>query len=110
MQIGVGRSEVAEAWFRLAATKFLVYFDPAAFAPVAAALMFAPAVLIVLVFGPSPIVGTNGEPEIRVEMMSLPDMPAIAFTIADDFCGCGGWYQSQREYCAQDGGENTFHK
>ena len=54
--------------------------------------MFAPAIPIVLVFGPSPIVGTNGEPEIRVEMMGLPDMPAIAFTIADDFCGCGGWY------------------
>jgi hypothetical protein len=49
----------------------------------------------------------NGEPEIRVEMMSLPDMPAIAFTIADDFCGCG---ESQRACCNQDRGENAFHK
>jgi hypothetical protein len=52
----------------------------------------------------------NGKPEIRVDMMSLPDMPAIAFTIADDFCGCGGCGESQLACCAQDRGENAFHK
>jgi len=67
-----------------------VYFDPATFTPVPAALMFTPAVPFVLVFSPSPIVRMDGDPEIRMEMMGLPDMPAIAFTIARDFSGCSG--------------------
>ena len=65
-------------------------FDPAAFTPVTAALMFTPAVVVMLAFSPSPMIGMNGEPEIRAEMMHLPDMPAVAFTIAYDFSGCGG--------------------
>jgi hypothetical protein len=69
----------------------LVYLDPAAFTPVTAALMFTPAVFLVLVIGPSPIVWMNGQPEIRAEMMNLFDMPAIALTIAYDFSECGGW-------------------
>jgi hypothetical protein len=68
-----------------------VDFDPVAFTPVTAALMFTPAVFLVLVLGPSPTVGMNGEPELRAEMINLPDMPAIALTIAYDFSGCGGW-------------------
>jgi hypothetical protein len=66
-----------------------VDFDPAAFTPVTTALMFTPAVPLALALGPSPIVGVNGEPELRAEMMNLPDMPAIALTIASNFSGCG---------------------
>jgi hypothetical protein len=95
---------------RPAATGILVYFDPAAFVPVTAALMFSPAVPFVLVFSPSPIVGMNDDPVFRLEMMDFPDMPAIAFAIARNFSGCGGCHQSQPACCAQDRGEDSFHK
>jgi hypothetical protein len=84
-------------------------FDPASFMPVTAALMFTPAVPVMLVLSPSPIVGVNDDPELGAEMMKLSDMPAIALTIASNFSGCGGRYQSQRARCAQDRGKNTFH-
>jgi hypothetical protein len=71
--------------------------------------MFTPAVLVMLAFSPSPMVGMNGEAEIRAEVMHPPHVPTIAFTIASDFSGCGGRYQNQRACCAQDRGKDTFH-
>jgi hypothetical protein len=87
---GEGESEVADAWFSAAPHQVLVDFDPAPFVPVTAALMFTPAIPLVLVLSPSPIVGVNGDPELRAEMMNLPDMPAITLTIASNFSGCAG--------------------
>jgi hypothetical protein len=57
-----------------------------ALVPITATLVFTPAVLIVLVISPSPIVGMNDETEFRTVMINLPGMPAIAFMVADD-CG-----------------------
>jgi hypothetical protein len=85
-----GESEMADARLSAGRRQVLVDFDPAAFMPVTAALMFTPAVPLVLVLSPSPIVGVNGDPELRAEMMNLSDMPAIALTIASNFSGCAG--------------------
>jgi hypothetical protein len=87
---GEGESEVADARFSAGRHQVLVDFDPAAFTPVTAALMFTPAVPFVLVLSPSPIVGVNGDAKLRAEMMNLPDMPAIALSIASNFSGCAG--------------------
>jgi hypothetical protein len=106
---GEGESEVADARFSAGRHQVLVDFDPATFMPVTAALMFTPAVSLVLVLSPSPIVGVNGDPELGAEMMDLSDMPAIALTIAYDFGGCGGWLQSQCAHRAQDCSQDPSH-
>jgi hypothetical protein len=36
----------------------------------------------------------NDYPVFRLEMMGLPDMPAIAFAITRNFSGCRGCHQS----------------
>ena len=87
---GEGESEAADAGFSAGPHQVLVDFDPAAFTPVTAALMFTPAVPFVLVLSPSPTVGVNNDPELRAEMMNLSDMPAIALSIASNFSRCAG--------------------
>src|SRR5579871_5575307 len=67
---------------------WLLERDPETVAPIAAALMFAPAIMISVM--PAPVIVMDGQAERRLIGVVFADMPAIAIAIADDFGrGCG---------------------
>ena len=68
--------------------------DPKAVVPVAATFMLAP--LVVLVLFPLPIIRMNTHTEFRFVFGVLPCMPALAFTVANDFGGCSRGSESER--------------
>ena len=52
--------------------------------PIAASFMLAPTVILCFLVTPTPIVGINANTELRAIVVPYFDVPAIAFTIADD--------------------------
>ena len=67
--------------------RFDLETNPDAFwIPIPAAFVLTPAIFFVVVIGPLPFVGINANTELRLVIVLLLHVPAVAYLIANDGC------------------------